>query len=376
MIPPFNPPYLCSTSNTCEMSHFIKKFKLALKPGTNYMVKEKLGKLVTNNTNCVNDSIALILTDIPCSQYSKYPDLKQLFGDKNLNRTIKWLTELRLLTVVFYLSICLSDQELNHVLSVTTTSSTTKLTTCGYIDRHIWRHRLWFAEQHTLNARRLLFGRTRNLDEWEVTPLNLRIETDHIIGSGVSAAVYKGYLKRDKEPERIIVAAKFAHTYSSRISKKAMMKEIELMKTLEPHPNIVKFYGCVSKIEQPTIATEFCSRDDLLKHLQTQKLLVRDLHRIASEVCSAMIHLSSLGLVHRDLAARNVLLTDDLTAKVGDLGLCCRRDQMLSGEKLPVTHMPSETLKFGHFSKKSDVWSFGCLLFEMFSEGRRSFSDV
>ncbi|KAI6220689.1 Protein kinase domain-containing protein [Aphelenchoides besseyi] len=238
----------------------------------------------------------------------------------------------------------------------------------------------WFAEQHTLNARSLLFGRTRKVDEWEVTPLNLRIETDHTIGSGISAAVYKGYLKRDGEVERIVVAAKFAHTYSSLMSKKAMMKEIELMKTLKLHPNIVKFYGCVSKIEQPAIITEFCSNGDLLKHIRAQELLVRDLLRISSEVCSAMVHLSSLGLVHRDLAARNVFLTDDMTAKVGDFGLCHRMNVPLTAEekreKLPVTHMPFELLKFGDFSEKSDVWSFGCLLFEMFSGDRRPFSDV
>ncbi|KAI6185996.1 hypothetical protein M3Y98_00084800 [Aphelenchoides besseyi] len=104
MIPPFTKPFLCTNSDTCVPYFLNGNFQLALKPGTNYTVKEKFDLMDTNYTNCLNDSIALILTDIPCSQYSKYPDLEQLFGDKNLNRTIKWLTELRLLTVVFYLS--------------------------------------------------------------------------------------------------------------------------------------------------------------------------------------------------------------------------------------------------------------------------------
>ncbi|KAI6212271.1 Protein kinase domain-containing protein [Aphelenchoides besseyi] len=223
--------------------------------------------------------------------------------------------------------------------------------------------------------------------------MNLRIETDRAIGSGVSATVYKGHLKKDQGNgsfERVVVAAKFAHTYSSQSSKKAMMREIELMKTLKPHINIIKFYGCILKIEQPAVITEFCVRNDLLKHLRAHKLhfltdercdevevclLLPDLLQIASEVCSAMVHLSSLGLVHRDLAARNVFLTDDLTAKVGDCGLCCPIDKITREEKLPVTHMAFESLKFGEFSEKSDVWSFGCLIFEMFNGGQRPFSD-
>ncbi|KAI6217234.1 hypothetical protein M3Y95_01228900 [Aphelenchoides besseyi] len=88
---------LDSSSDSLRPYYFDKDFELALKPETNYTVKANFEQQITNYTNCLNDSIALILTDIPCSQYSKYPDLQELFGD--LNRTIKWLTNLRVVEV-------------------------------------------------------------------------------------------------------------------------------------------------------------------------------------------------------------------------------------------------------------------------------------
>ncbi|KAI6217053.1 hypothetical protein M3Y95_01240800 [Aphelenchoides besseyi] len=109
IIPPFNQTksqtFDCNNPNTCEPYAYNRNLELALKPGTNYTVKGHFERQAKSNAgNCINDSIALLLTDISCSQYSKYPDLEQLFSDDNLKQTIQWLTDLRLLTVIFYLS--------------------------------------------------------------------------------------------------------------------------------------------------------------------------------------------------------------------------------------------------------------------------------
>lgn len=108
-------------------------------------------------------------------------------------------------------------------------------------------------------------------------------------------------------------------------------------------------------------------------------LLLEDLVRVAIQVCSGMIHLTGLGYVHRDIASRNVMLTANLTAKLGDFGLCRLLDNSKytnKDGKLPIKHMPLESSRYGEFSEKSDVWSFGILLYEMFTGGERPFHDI
>ncbi|KAI6212683.1 hypothetical protein M3Y94_00055500 [Aphelenchoides besseyi] len=104
LLPPFDKEYICSATgiSTCQPYFYDKDRQLALESGKNYDVKNKLEHVVKSQAEkCVNDSMALILTDIPCSEYSNFPDL-QMFDDKNVNQTAQWLKDLRLRTYVFY----------------------------------------------------------------------------------------------------------------------------------------------------------------------------------------------------------------------------------------------------------------------------------
>jgi len=94
-----------------------------------------------------------------------------------------------------------------------------------------------------------------------------------------------------------------------------------------------------------------------------------------------MDHISACRFVHRDLASRNILLEPNLNVKVANLALC--RDiyaseyvQSNSGVLLPLRWMPPEAWLEDDFSTKSDVWSFGCFLFEVFSGADIPFSNI
>lgn len=92
-----------------------------------------------------------------------------------------------------------------------------------------------------------------------------------------------------------------------------------------------------------------------------------------------MEHLSSLQLVHKDLAARNVLIFPNFDVKIASLGLC--RDAFASEyflfhqHLIPLRWMPPEAIFEDKYSTKSDVWSYGVFVWEIFSEASLPLAD-
>ncbi|KAK9123972.1 hypothetical protein Sjap_013574 [Stephania japonica] len=154
---------------------------------------------------------------------------------------------------------------------------------------------------------------------------------------------------------------------------KEFLREVALMKRLR-HPNIVLFMGAVTKPPNLSIVTEYLSRGSLYRLLHKsgarEMLDMRRRLSMAYDVANGMnyLHRRSPPIVHRDLKSPNLLVDMKYTVKVSDFGLSrLKENTFLSSKSAAGTPewMAPEVLRDEPSNEKSDIYSFGVILWEL-----------
>nr|XP_047142396.1 uncharacterized protein LOC105845628 isoform X15 [Hydra vulgaris] len=279
-------------------------------------------------------------------------------------------------------------------------------------------------------------------DEWEIYPECFLI--DKKIGGGAYSTVFMvkinaKILSKTKHANRSIaslpalnkncrsnVAVKFLKAGASQLEINDFKEEINIMKKIGYHHNILNMLGC-STVKKPLcLVTEYMENGDLLQFLcdrrttlqvqndesivyastyqrslerpittnstteaiyhdilleDVEKITPRDLLSFAYQVASGMEYLSKINVVHRNLSASNILVGAKKNVKISDFGLSrkIQNESQYIGNKIrhvPIKWMSIEALLDLVFMSYSDVWAFGVVLFEIVTLGGTPYPTI
>lgn len=208
------------------------------------------------------------------------------------------------------------------------------------------------------------------VDQWEIDRKSINLLKK--LGAGQFGEVYEGLWN-----DTTAVAVKTLKPGS--MDPEDFLREAQIMKRLR-HAKLIQLYAVCTMEEPIYIITELMKNGSLLDYLHKDKgttLCLSDQIEMAAQVAAGMAYLELQNYIHRDLAARNVLVGENNICKVADFGLArvfMKENENVyeakEGSKFPVKWTALEAIHDNKFTIKSDVWSFGILLYEIMTFGQ------
>ena len=238
-----------------------------------------------------------------------------------------------------------------------------------------------------------------SLPKKTVAPLSVtaaNIREDKVLGNGqfgevvlaktvgLSLKDLKLSATDDNKAVNVLVAIKKLKSQADGTVKESFEKEIQFMSRLKDD-NIVRLIAVCNK-EPKFLVIEYMESGDLCQYLNSHELATSEsillpnqlpvsiLLYMAVQIASGMRYLASLKYVHRDLASRNCLVGKNFVVKISDFGMSRSLYESVyyrvrGKAMLPIRWMATESF-YGRFSEKTDIWSFGVTMWEIFSMGR------
>ncbi|XP_063290243.1 fibroblast growth factor receptor 2 isoform X5 [Pelobates fuscus] len=205
-------------------------------------------------------------------------------------------------------------------------------------------------------------------------------------------------IDKDRPKESVTVAVKMLKDDATEKDLADLVSEMEMMKMIGKHKNIINLLGACTQGGTLYVIVEYAAKGNLREYLRARRPLEMeysfDINRVPEEqmtfkdlvsctyqLARGMEYLASQKCIHRDLAARNVLVTESNVMKIADFGLA--RDvnnidyyKKTTNGRLPVKWMAPEALFDRVYTHQSDVWSFGVLMWEIFTLGGSPYPGI
>ncbi|CAD5210558.1 unnamed protein product [Bursaphelenchus okinawaensis] len=195
------------------------------------------------------------------------------------------------------------------------------------------------------------------------------------LGEGQFGEVLEG--KLIKNGKKIPVAIKVTKTESmTKEQIKELMSEARIMRSLH-HPHVVRFYGVGAFQEPLLVIMELVDEGALDAILKKKSLDVHTKSKYCLHASYGITYLHGKNLLHRDIAARNCLVGGG-KLKMSDFGMTRRTKvyRMDRKKKIPLRWAAPEALKTGRYTAECDVYSWGVLCWEIFSDGQEPYGDT
>lgn len=233
-----------------------------------------------------------------------------------------------------------------------------------------------------------------SLKEYDIEYNYPSLEVVGEIGEGAFGRVFKarapGLERQGITPEFVAVK-----TLKDDNMSESFCKEVKAVAAFN-HPNIVHLLAICTTGTHKCMIFEYMDLgglDDLLRKSDLDNATIDQKEREESvlvtssnflhcslQVARGVAYLAEQKYVHRDIASRNCLVDHNLVVKIGDFGLSRELSAMdyyrvgSTQAYLPVRWMPPEALLFGKFTTQSDVWSFGIVMWEIYTFGHQPYT--
>ncbi|XP_015416091.1 PREDICTED: serine/threonine-protein kinase Nek5 [Myotis davidii] len=189
-----------------------------------------------------------------------------------------------------------------------------------------------------------------------------------VIGEG---AFGKAYLAKGKSDSKHCVIKEINFAKMPIQEKEASKKEVILLAKMK-HPNIVTFFSSFQENNRLFIVMEYCDGGDLMKRIDRQRGVLFSEDQILSwfvQISLGLKHIHDRKILHRDIKTQNIFLSKNgMVAKLGDFGIA--RDLNNSTELAQTCvgtpyYLSPEVCQNKPYNNKADIWSLGCVLYEL-----------